>query len=79
MPRKKDSGDVPSRYLTFSEVAHQLRTSVESVREKALIRRELEVVDVGNGSERAQWRVVRTSFEAYCARREAEAAQRFAS
>lgn len=78
MPRKKQTDDVPSRYMTFSEVARELQISVESVREKALIGRELAVVDVGNGTARSQWRVVRTSFEAYCQRREAQAAERFA-
>lgn len=62
--------------MTFAEVAAQLRISPESVRDKALTGKELAVVDVGNGSERAQWRVIRSSFDSYCARVEREAAQR---
>ena len=76
MARKREEGEKPSRYMTFAEIAHQLQVSVESVREKALIARELDVVDVGNGTTRAQWRVPRSSFEGYCTRVERDAAAR---
>lgn len=70
--------DEPSRYMTFAEIAQQLRISVESVREKALTPGSgLTVVDVGNGTTRAQWRVLRTSFDDWCQRIERESAARF--
>lgn len=78
MVSKGEANDKPSRYMTFAEIAGHLRISVESVRDKALAPgSELVVVNVGNGTTRAQWRVVRSSFEDYCLRVEREAAARF--
>ena len=69
-----------SRFLTFAEVAHHLRISAESVRDKALRPgSELPAVNVGNGTERAVWRITRDSFDRYCQQIERESAERFAS
>jgi hypothetical protein len=78
MTRKQDTDAQPTRYMTFQEVARELQISVESVRDKALTPGSgLAVVDVGNGTARAQWRVLRSSFQDYCERIERESAARF--
>jgi hypothetical protein len=78
MARKQETDAPAPKYMTFQEIAHELRISVESVRDEALTPGSgLAVVDVGNGTARAQWRVLRTSFEDYCQRIERESAARF--
>lgn len=79
MTRKREPDTEPSRYMTFQEVARELQVSVESIREKALAPGSdgLTVVNVGNGTARAQWRVLRASFHDYCERIERAAATRF--
>lgn len=79
MLKKSEPAASPPRYMTLTEVAKELGISVESVRYKALVSHELEAVNVGNGSDRAVWRIVRASFDAFCERIEAEAARRAAS
>lgn len=72
----KRETDPQSRYMTFEDVARQLQISADSVRAKVLAG-ELASADVGNGTERKVLRVVRSSFNSYCDRIEAEAARRF--
>lgn len=79
LTRKSEQASKPGAYMTFASVARELDVSVESVRHKALVAHELTAVNVGNGGERAVWRVPRASFTDYCKRIEAEAARRFGS
>jgi hypothetical protein len=74
--RQASSTDANSRYMTFEDVARQLQVSADSVRAKVLTG-ELAGADVGNGTQRKVLRVLRSSFDAYCERIEAEAARRF--
>jgi hypothetical protein len=70
----------PSRYMTFAEVARELQVSVTTVRDKALRPGSpLRAVDIGNGSDRAVWRIGRDTFLAYCEQVERESAARFVS
>jgi len=73
---RKSEPDPPSRYMPLAEVARELGLkSTGSVRNK-IYKGELVGVNVATlGS--SQLRVTRASFEAYCQRIEAEAAQRF--
>lgn len=79
MAKKGETAAPLSRYMTFGEVARELGISVDSVRTKVLTTHELAGADVGNGTERGNWRVIRRSFNDYCERIEAEAARRFAA
>ena len=76
MTRTSDEPESEARYMTLSEVARQLGLkSPGSIRNK-IYKGELVGVNVATlGS--SQLRVTRASFEAYCARIEAEAAARF--
>ena len=68
--------DQPSLYMSLDEVARQLRVSIADVRNK-LEQGDLLGINVATKGKKIQWRVSRSSFEDYCAQREAEAAQRF--
>lgn len=72
----KKTGEAPrTRYMTLEEVARELRVSRGDVRNKVYAGH-LVGVDIGNTAQ-SRFRVTRSSFEAYCDRLEAEAAQRF--
>lgn len=66
----------PSSYMRLDEVAHQLRVSIADVRNK-LEQGDLLGINVATKGRKVQWRVSRASFESYCIRLEAEAAERF--
>lgn len=75
MTRKSEPAP-PSRYMTLLEVARELAISRSSVRDK-VITGEIPGVNVAaKGAKQSQFRVPRAAFDAYCARLEAEAAQR---
>lgn len=73
---RSDEPEQPARYMTLTEVAGQLRLkSPGSIRNK-IYKGELVGVNVTTLG-KSQLRVTRKSFEEYCARIEAEAAERF--
>lgn len=65
-----------SLYMRLDDVAHQLRVSVNDVRNKCFAG-DLLAIDVATKGKKTQLRVSRKSFDEYCLRAEAEAAARF--
>lgn len=64
----------PPKYLTLAAVGHVLDISRGTVRNK-ILKGQILGVDIGTG-DRPRWRVSEEALRAYCARIEAEAAER---
>ena len=64
----------PSRYMSFTEVAHELGVTRNDIRNKVYAGH---LVGVDIGTKGSRLRVTRESFEAYCERIEREALARF--
>lgn len=72
---RTDEPEPKPRYMALPEVARELGISAGSVRNK-IYNRQLVGVNVATVG-KSQLRVTRASFDAYCERIEAEAAERF--
>lgn len=77
MPHKNKEADEGPRLLTFAEVGRRLGIDPRTVRDKALVTRQLLAVDVGNGGERATWRVSEEEVRRYIQRITDESQRRF--
>lgn len=75
MLRKSETPQSATRYMTLNEVAAELGFKSRGSIYNLIYARELDAVSVGASGRGL--RVTRASFEAYCARIEADAAKRF--
>lgn len=71
-----DEAGPPARYMTLGEVARELGVKSSGTIRNKIYKGELVGVNVATLG-KSQLRVTRESFETYCLRIEAEAAQRF--
>lgn len=77
MPREKNEPAEVPRLLTFAEVGRRLGIDARTVRDKALVTRQLLAVDVGNGGERATWRIPEEELARYMKRIIEDSQRRF--